>query len=68
MIQTTAAAPENFSEKVVALYNENGRRKENVTAMINYYRGLVRGGGMRQTKTPGSAYYFGADLNVVGRG
>ena len=53
MIQTTAAAPNNFSEAVVALYNENGGRKENVTAMINYYRGLVRGGGMRRQKRLG---------------
>ena len=53
MIKTTAATPENFSEAVVALYDENARRKENVTAMINYYRGLVRGGGMRRQKRLG---------------
>jgi epoxide hydrolase 4 len=53
MIQSTAAAPENFSEAVVALYDENAGRKDNVTAMINYYRGLVRGGGMRRQKRLG---------------
>ena len=53
MIKTTAATPENFSEAVVALYDENARRKENVTAMINYYRGLVRGGGLRRQKRLG---------------
>ena len=53
MIQSTAAAPENFSEAVVALYDENARRNDNVSAMINYYRGLVRGGGMRRQKRLG---------------
>ncbi len=53
MIQSTAAAPENFSEAVVQLYDENARRRGNVTAMINYYRGLVRGGGMRRQRRLG---------------
>ena len=51
LIRSSASAPENYSSDVVALFEENGSRPENLTAMVNYYRALVRGGGSaRQRK------------------
>jgi epoxide hydrolase 4 len=45
LIQDTASNPANFPDEVIEIYDENGSRPENQTAMINYYRALVRGGG-----------------------
>ncbi len=53
MIRASAAAPENYSEAAIALYDANAARSENATAMINYYRALVRGGGMRRQRRLG---------------
>jgi len=53
MIETSAAAPENFSEAVIGLYDENAARPGNISAMINYYRALVSGGGMRRQRKLG---------------
>ena len=51
LIRSSASTPENYSSDVVALFEENGSRPENLTAMVNYYRALVRGGGSaRQRK------------------
>ena len=45
LIKDSAYCPENFSDDVIDLYNENGARPANLTGMVNYYRALVRGGG-----------------------
>ncbi len=53
LIKESACHPENFPADVVDLYNENGARQENLTAMINYYRALVRGGGGKRQRDLG---------------
>ena len=45
MIKASAHNPGNFADEVIDIYNENSARPQNLTAMINYYRALVRGGG-----------------------
>ena len=51
MIRDTSCNPHLDPPEVVDLYNRNGSRPENLTAMVNYYRALVRGGGAkRQTE------------------
>ena len=51
LIRSGAARKSNYSDEVVKLYDENGSRKENRTAMFNYYRAFMRGGGLyRQWK------------------
>ncbi|MBT4162164.1 MAG: alpha/beta hydrolase [Gammaproteobacteria bacterium] len=54
LIRDTCAAPQNFSADIMRLYNENGRRPGGITAMINYYRALVRGGGGRRQRDLGT--------------
>ena len=53
LIKETANSPENFPDEVIDIYNENGARPENLTAMVNYYRGLVRGGGGKRQEDLG---------------
>ena len=51
LIRSGAARKSNYSDEVVKLYDDNGARKENRTAMFNYYRAFMRGGGLyRQWK------------------
>ena len=46
-----AARKRNYPDDVVQLYDDNGSRQINRTAMFNYYRALLRGGGLyRQWK------------------
>jgi len=53
MISNSATHPENFSADVIDLYNENASRPKNLTAMLNYYRALVRGGGAARQRRLG---------------
>jgi len=46
MIRTGAAHRRNYPDEVVKLYDENGSRQTTRTAMFNYYRALLRGGGL----------------------
>tara|TARA_B100001964_G_C14146224_1_gene559824 strand:- start:96 stop:1013 length:918 start_codon:yes stop_codon:yes gene_type:complete len=51
LIRGGAATRRNYPDEVVALFDENASRPQNRTAMINYYRALLRGGGLyRQWK------------------
>jgi len=50
---STALAPERFSDDVIAVYQEAAARPGALTAMINYYRALLRGGGARRLKELG---------------
>lgn len=45
LIRTSSARPEMYPDEVVKIYSENARRPGGLTAMVNYYRALVRGGG-----------------------
>ena len=53
LIKRSASNPENFPDEVIDIYNQNGSRPENLTAMINYYRALVRGGGGKRQRDLG---------------
>ncbi len=53
LIRSSATHPENFPDGIVELYDENGARPENLRAMLNYYRALVRGGGGRRQEKQG---------------
>ena len=51
LIKSGAARKRNYPDDVVQLYDDNGSRQSNRTAMFNYYRALLRGGGLyRQWK------------------
>lgn len=45
---STSAQPERFTDDVIEVYREAASRPGALTAMINYYRALVRGGGMKR--------------------
>jgi pimeloyl-ACP methyl ester carboxylesterase len=45
--------PERFTDDVIAVYKEGAARPGALTAMINYYRALVRGGGMKRMEAAG---------------
>lgn len=45
VIQRSSAAPAQYPDDVIDLYTENANRRGGLTAMLNYYRALVRGGG-----------------------
>jgi pimeloyl-ACP methyl ester carboxylesterase len=49
----TAAQPERFTDDVVRVYKEAAARPGALTAMLNYYRALVRGGGLKRLKARG---------------
>jgi pimeloyl-ACP methyl ester carboxylesterase len=51
MMQASSIDKGNFSDEAVAVYSRNAAQPGALTAMINYYRALVRGGGnARQAK------------------
>jgi len=47
-IRGSVVNPANFSDEVVDVYVRNADRPGALTAMINYYRALLRGGGARR--------------------
>ena len=52
-IQRSSEAPERFPEEVLDVYRRNAAQPGALTAMINYYRALVRGGGARRQQQAG---------------
>lgn len=52
-IRGSSAAPERFPDDVLAVYQRNAAEPGALTAMINYYRALVRGGGARRQQEAG---------------
>lgn len=53
MIRESACNPELFPDEVIDVYSRNAAQPGALTAMINYYRALVRGGGARRQKQLG---------------
>jgi len=49
----TAYQPERFTDDVIAVYKESAARPGALTAMLNYYRALIRGGGMKRLEVMG---------------
>jgi pimeloyl-ACP methyl ester carboxylesterase len=47
MLRDTTHDPSVFPEDVLALYQQNAARPGRLTAMLNWYRALLRGGGWR---------------------
>ena len=52
-IRRSSADPEQFPDEVLAVYQRNAAQPGALTAMINYYRALVRGGGGRRQQNAG---------------
>ena len=48
MIRRSSRDPARFPDEVVEVYANNAAQPGALTAMINYYRALVRGGGMKR--------------------
>jgi len=53
MIRDSACNPEMFPDAVVDVYSRNAAQSGALTAMVNYYRALVRGGGARRQRQQG---------------
>ncbi len=53
MIRRTSASPERFSDRDVAVYSDNAAQPGALTAMLNYYRALLRGGGYKRQRALG---------------
>ncbi|MFU8816257.1 MAG: alpha/beta fold hydrolase [Pseudomonadales bacterium] len=52
-IRRSSANPERFPDEVIEVYRRNAAQPGALTAMINYYRALVRGGGARRQRESG---------------
>jgi pimeloyl-ACP methyl ester carboxylesterase len=52
-IRGSSADPSRFPDEVVGVYRRNAAQPGALTAMINYYRALVRGGGARRQQDQG---------------
>ncbi len=53
MIRSSANHPDLFPDEVLEVYARNAAQPGALTAMINYYRALVRGGGARRQQKLG---------------
>jgi pimeloyl-ACP methyl ester carboxylesterase len=54
MIRSSSARPEMYPDEVIQVYSENARRQGGMTAMMNYYRALVSGGGAKRQRALGT--------------
>jgi pimeloyl-ACP methyl ester carboxylesterase len=52
-IRRSSADASQFPDEVLAVYQRNAAQPGALTAMVNYYRALVRGGGARRQKEAG---------------
>lgn len=52
-IRGSSVDPERFPDEVVDVYRRNAAQPGALTAMINYYRALLRGGGARRQQAAG---------------
>lgn len=52
-IRGSACHPERFPDEVIDVYSRNASQPGALTAMINYYRALIRGGGARRQQQQG---------------
>lgn len=53
MIRNSACNPELFPDELLEVYSDNAAQPGALTAMVNYYRALVRGGGARRQQQQG---------------
>jgi pimeloyl-ACP methyl ester carboxylesterase len=54
MFRSTCVHPERFPDAVLEVYRRSAAGPGALTAMLNYYRALVRGGGARRQKRLGA--------------
>ena len=52
-IRLTSSDRARFPPEVTEVYRQNAARKGGLTAMLNWYRGLLRGGGLRRCRDSG---------------
>jgi epoxide hydrolase 4 len=52
-IRRSSADPDRFPDEVLDVYRRNAAQPGALTAMVNYYRALVRGGGARRQRDLG---------------
>jgi pimeloyl-ACP methyl ester carboxylesterase len=52
IFRSTSRSPERFSDEDLEVYRANAMRRGGLTAMINWYRALFRGGGLRRFRSP----------------
>ena len=52
-IRASSCDPDQFPEEVLDVYRRNAAQPGALTAMVNYYRALVRGGGARRQQAAG---------------
>lgn len=52
-LRRSCVHPEQFPDEVLDVYRRNAAQPGALTAMINYYRALVRGGGVRRQREAG---------------
>lgn len=52
-IRVSSRAPTGFPPEVTDVYRENAVRKGGLTAMVNWYRALLRGGGLKRCRDRG---------------
>jgi pimeloyl-ACP methyl ester carboxylesterase len=50
-IRYTSSDPSRFPDEVIEVYRRNAARPGGLTAMLNWYRGLFRGGGMSRLRS-----------------
>jgi len=48
LIRRTSRKPEQFPDEAIEIYRANAARPGGLRAMLNWYRGFFRGGGMRR--------------------
>ncbi len=53
VMRSSSAAPERFPDEVGEVYRRNAAQPGALTAMVNYYRALVRGGGAKRQRDLG---------------
>lgn len=53
MIRRTACHPELFPDEVIDVYSRNAAQPGALSAMVNYYRALIRGAGARRQAAQG---------------
>jgi pimeloyl-ACP methyl ester carboxylesterase len=51
VFRSTSRSPERFSDEDLEVYRANAMRPGGLTAMINWYRALFRGGGLRRFRS-----------------
>lgn len=65
-IRGSSVHPERFPDEEIAVYQRNAAQAGALTAMINYYRALVRGGGARRQREAGYPLIEAPTLMVWG--